>query len=563
MMVKRLQPYVGWVLLALILSSCGGLAGEPVIVATMPAATVSASQPISLPQTAPDLAQGASVYAANCTRCHGATGKGDGELVQSGQVTGVPDFTDPATAQNATPGEWYEIITNGRLDKLMPPWGDKLSDGERWSVANYVYSLGGQIAPASTELAIAQVETPASTEQAAVLAPASTEQAAVLAPAATPEVGSDSSSLVGTVGGTVVNKSEGGSVPADLALNLHVISSDQSTQAQTFEGTVNPDGSFQFDNVPIQAGWQYLITTLYQDTAFNSDVITADAAQPQLDIPLSIYEVTHDPADIQINGLLMMVQSAQANQLQVVQIASFSNTSDRAFTRASDGTSVSMRLPAGATYQDFSGGSYLVSSDGMDIADTQPVLPGDSHVMHVAFTAPYSGTADFAQTLDYPLNGQVEVLVDNSGISVSGSGISALGTRQLGSQSYMSYGGVFTRAAGESLSYGIGGATQTTTTTPGSNGFSTIAYMLIGAGLLAIGAAFGFFMRERTSPNPAANRQANLNPNALIKQIADLDLSYQNGEIAEAQYQKQRSVLKARLVALMKDQAESEANADE
>ena len=201
----------------------------------MPAAADSTPQPISLPQTAPDLALGAQVYAANCTRCHGASGKGDGEFVQSGQVTGVPDFTDPQTAQDATPADWYEIVTNGRLDKLMPPWADKLSDDERWSVANYVYSLGGQIAPASTELAIAQVETPASAEQAAVRAPAATEQAAVLAPAATPEVGSDSGSLVGTVSGTVVNQTAGGSVPADLALNLHVISSDRARQAQTFD----------------------------------------------------------------------------------------------------------------------------------------------------------------------------------------------------------------------------------------------------------------------------------------------------------------------------------------
>jgi mono/diheme cytochrome c family protein len=550
MLVKRLQLYVGWALLALILASCGGLAGEPSIISTLPPATAApAAQPVSLPQTAPDLAQGASIYAANCTRCHGVTGKGDGEMVQSGQVTGVPDFTDPKTAQNATPGDWYEIITNGRLDKLMPPWADKLSDTERWSVANYVYSLGGQIAPVATELAIAQVGTPAET-------PAATDQAAVLAPAATPEVGAGSSTVAGTVSGTVVNQTAGGSVPADLALNLHAISPDQNAQAQTFQGTVNSDGSYHFDNVPIQTGWQYLLTTSYEDAIFNSDVITADGSQSQLDIPLTIYEVTDDPADIQINGLLMMVQTTtQANQLQVVQIASFSNTSDHAFVRSSDGVSVSIKLPAGATYQDFSGGSYLVSADGTDIADVQPVLPGNSHVMHVAFTVPYSGTANIAQTLDYPLNGQVEVLLDSSSMSVSGTGMAALGTRQLGSGSYFSYGGVFTRAAGESLSYGIGGAAQTTPTATGGNGLSTVAYVLIGIGLLAIGAAFGFFMRERTSPSPAANGK--LNANALIKQIADLDLSYQNGEVAEAHYQKQRGALKRQLVALMKDQAES------
>ncbi len=533
-------------MLALALASCGGLAGEPAIVSTMPPATAApAAQPVSLPQTAPDLAQGAQVYATNCILCHGVTGKGDGQYVQSGQITGVPDFTDPKTAQGASPADWYAIITNGRMDKMMPPWADKLSDQERWSVANYVYSLSGQPAPVATE------------ELALAGNPAATDQAAVLAPASTPEVGS---TVMGSVGGKVVNQTSGGSVPADLALNLHAISSDQSAQAQTFQGTVGADGSYHFDNVPIQNGWQYLVTTSYQNAMFTSDVVTADGTQTQLDLPVTIYDITNDPATVQISGLLMMVQSTAANQLQVVQIASFSNTSDKAFVQASDGTSVSMKLPTGATYQDFSGGSYLVSADGTEVSDVQPVLPGNAHVMHVAFTLPYSGTATIAQTLDYALNGQVEVLLDGDGLTVSGTGMSALGTRQLGSRNYVSYGGTFTRAAGDSLSYGIGGAAaQTTVSASGNGGLSNVAYGLIGIGLLAIGAAFGFFMRERTSLRPAA-AVSKVSSAALVKQIADLDLRFQNGELVEAYYQKERSTLKAQLVALMKDQAGAEGD---
>lgn len=543
MMAKRLQLFVGWALLALALASCSGLAGEPTIISTMPPAT--AAQPVSLPQAAPDLAQGAQVFAANCTRCHGVTGKGDGEFVQSGQITGVPDFTDPKTAQGATPADWYAIITNGRMDKMMPPWADTLSDQERWSVANYVYSLSNPPAPSATEeLALAQAATPAATEELA------------LAAASTPEA---ASIVMGTVSGKVVNQTAGSSVPANLALDLHAISPDQNTQAQTFQATVGADGSYQIDNVPIENGWQYLVTASYQNAFFSSDVIAADGTQTQLDIPLTIYEITTDPANVQISGLLMMVQSTSADQLQVVQIASFNNTSDRAYVKATDGTSVSMKLPTGATYQDFSGGSYMVSADGSDIADVQPVLPGNAHVMHVAYTLPYSGSATVAQTLDYALNGQVEVLLDGSGLSVTGAGMSALGTRQLGSRNYVSYGGTFTRAAGDSLSYGIGGAAQTTTVSTGSGGLSTVAYGLIGIGLLAIGAAFGFFMRERTSLRPAA-AASEVSSASLVKQIADLDVRYQTGELAEAAYQEQRSALKQQLVLLMKDQAGAEGD---
>ncbi len=176
MTLKRLQPLVGLVLLASIAAGCSGLAGEPDIVATMPPATpaTNSAQTVSVPDTAPDLALGAQIYAANCTRCHGTSGKGDGEFVTSGQITGVPDFTDPQTSAGATPADWYEIVTNGRMDKMMPPWGGTLSDGERWSVANYVYALGNPDAQ-QAGAAVAQANTPVATTAGAT--PAATEAA--------------------------------------------------------------------------------------------------------------------------------------------------------------------------------------------------------------------------------------------------------------------------------------------------------------------------------------------------------------------------------------------------
>ncbi len=460
MTLKRLQPLVGLVLLALIAAGCSGLAGEPSIVATMPPATAAANtvQTVSVPSTAPDLALGASVYAANCTRCHGAEGKGDGEFVTSGQITGVPDFTDPQTSAGATPADWYEIVTNGRMAQLMPPWADKLSDDERWSVANYVYSLSNPDAnpPEQAAAAVAQAETPVGTSgttpvatQAQAATQAATEVAAV-------------SAVTGSVSGTVTNQTGSSSVPADLMLNLHVIGSDGAS-TQTLNTTVNADGSYSFADVPIETGWQYLVTTAYAGVSFSSDLITGDAANPQLTIPLDIYEITDDPANIQIGGMLMMVQpDTQAGQLQIIQIINFVNSSDHAFVQMTDGipASASVTLPSGAAYEDFSGGNYL--TNGALVSDTQPVFPGDGHVMHVAFSLPYSDSMSLAiaQPINYPLNGQVEVLVQSGSMTVAGDGFSTLGTRQLGSTNYVSYGGTFNLAAGDTLHYAIGGAAR-------------------------------------------------------------------------------------------------------
>lgn len=650
-MTRQLRRFVGFMLLVLLAAGCGGLSSEPEIVGALPTSAPTAVRTISLPQTAPDLALGAQVYAENCTRCHGASGQGDGELVQSGQVPAPIDFTDATVPHSGSPLDWYEVVTNGRLDKLMPPWGDSLSEAERWAVTMYVYTLPNtpdriaegegiwaancaechgetgegtdkgaplpnllQVSDAEALTAITDgivdkmsgfADTLSADERAAVLAyartlslsaaPVEVAQAATAVPAEAPtgqsqatesaveppistqEVGATleiDTSVTGIVGGTVVNQTAGGSVPSDLTLTLHVFSStDTLAEQTTLTATVNPDGTYQFADVPISASLQYIVTTAYQQAVFSSQVVSGSPANPQLDIPLNIYEVTSDPADIVVDGILTMVQpNTQPNTLEVVQIISFSNTSDRVFLHEVDSTpaSVSIQLPAGTVYQDFSGGSYIVSADGREITDTQPVLPGESHVMHVAFTVPYNGQATIDQPLDYALDGQVEIMAGSSDMSISGDGISTLGTRQMGSSSYVSYGGVFSRAAGTSLRYDVTGSTvaQSTGTASQSSDVSTIAYVLIGAGLLAIGAAFGFFMRDRTSPGvspatrsaneaPAPAPESNPEAAALVQQIADLDVRYQEGKLSQAKYQKQRSALKKQLVMVMKDRAQT------
>lgn len=122
------------------LSACGGLAGEPLIVSTqIPPATAVVDQ--GLPTAPPDRTGGAAIFAARCTECHGVTGAGDGSRVQNGQIASVPDFLDPAVPGAQSVSAWFDTITNGRIDQLMPPWRAALSEQERWDVAYYTYTL--------------------------------------------------------------------------------------------------------------------------------------------------------------------------------------------------------------------------------------------------------------------------------------------------------------------------------------------------------------------------------------------------------------------------------------
>ncbi len=138
--LKRYRSFDWLALVILLLGACSGLGGEPQIVATVPQPTAAPTD-VGYPATPPDIEQGAAIFAARCADCHGATGAGDGPLVQNGQVINAGNFTVPETASSQRPTEWFDTITNGNIQALMPPWKDALSESDRWAVAYYTYTL--------------------------------------------------------------------------------------------------------------------------------------------------------------------------------------------------------------------------------------------------------------------------------------------------------------------------------------------------------------------------------------------------------------------------------------
>ena len=130
---------IGTLAAALALGACSGLGGEPEIVATVEAPSADWT---ALVDWQPDLGSGERIFQERCTECHGDSGDGLGELVTAGSVERPPDMRDRALVALKSPLEWYKIITQGRIEKLMPPWENALSEQERWDVALYSYTLG-------------------------------------------------------------------------------------------------------------------------------------------------------------------------------------------------------------------------------------------------------------------------------------------------------------------------------------------------------------------------------------------------------------------------------------
>lgn len=87
----------------------------------------------------PDIHNGAIIYMEKCAPCHGDAGLGNGPQSKDLPVT-VAAIGLPDVAQKALPSTWYAQVTQGNLERFMPPFAS-LSDQERWDVVYYAFTL--------------------------------------------------------------------------------------------------------------------------------------------------------------------------------------------------------------------------------------------------------------------------------------------------------------------------------------------------------------------------------------------------------------------------------------
>jgi mono/diheme cytochrome c family protein len=97
------------------------------------------SQTSEFPQVPPIPSNGKIIYEEKCAPCHGADGLGKGNLSDQ-FIEPLPAIGLAEVARLVKPIDWFQVVTQGRMDKQMPPFSS-LSDQERWDVVAYVYSL--------------------------------------------------------------------------------------------------------------------------------------------------------------------------------------------------------------------------------------------------------------------------------------------------------------------------------------------------------------------------------------------------------------------------------------
>ena len=92
------------------------------------------------PVITPDPARGASLYAQNCSICHGDTGAGDGPA-GVGLEPAPANLRDVARLDQLSLFDLYNTLALGIDGTEMPSFADQLDDRQRWDVAAYIASF--------------------------------------------------------------------------------------------------------------------------------------------------------------------------------------------------------------------------------------------------------------------------------------------------------------------------------------------------------------------------------------------------------------------------------------
>ena len=107
------------------------------------------ASPMDPKNQAKDLERGKILYERTCAVCHGVAGDGQGNIVQSGAYSGVPNYAD----RQLSVGSVHYVLSYGR--NAMGSYAGQLRPADRWRVAMYVMNTfkansAAATAPAAT-----------------------------------------------------------------------------------------------------------------------------------------------------------------------------------------------------------------------------------------------------------------------------------------------------------------------------------------------------------------------------------------------------------------------------
>ena len=556
------------------LAACRGLGGEPQIVTTLEASAASAA-PLAWE---PDIANGARIYAERCVECHGDSGDGQGDLVLTGSVSRPLDMTDRSAVAAKSPLQWYEIITAGRIEKLMPPWEAALSEAERWDVTLYVYSLaindellalgerlwrencGECQLPSVIPPVFSDEEYGAKLNRERFDSSLSGAEAAAVAAYARMQSlasgdgnGGAASKPFGRLEGRVEHGTAGGVLPGDTVAQLRY--GNDAMGYRVVEAAIGDNAEFVFEDIPLSDDINYSLGAVYGERLFSRHISAGEIGGPDSDLIITVYDTTNDPFVVSVTRVDLYIEPVRladfGTGLSISQFLTYRNRSDRVFTSGrgfADGREAALLIqyPLGARLM--SGdlkGRYVLIEDierlPDSVIDTFPVLPGEAHDLLLEYWLPYEGEVRFEQAFNNRLDAEVTVTLARDLDLESG------WLREAeGGDGYRVYRANQQLEGDSEISFAVSGDPFLTSSDDGLV-ITSESLMVVVIGALAAAAALllgvGYGKRRRDDSAGEID--------SLVKELARLEDDHDQGRINHDLYHHRRRELKAKLAELM------------
>ncbi|MFH1524259.1 MAG: hypothetical protein ABIF04_04790 [Chloroflexota bacterium] len=354
-----------------------------------------------------------------------------------------------------------------------------------------------------------------------------------------------------TIQGTVTMDSDSGAaLPMDLTVSLLVYDTQAEQEVQTLTTAVQPDGKYQFEEVPLNSSRAYLASVEYSGVTYVSDAVFYDETKSGYDLPIVLYESSDDPSTLTLNQIHIVFALSSQNVIQVTELYILTNPGSQALIIAGDWTSIPfIQVPEEALdirYQPAPGGSPFLPAIG-----GRALLPGmeKQYGIVVSFTLPYDRSLKLSQPFSLPVSSLTVFFPQ--GMRLQSKQLTDVGTQDIQGETYHIYQGE-SLASGSSLSLTLSG--QPGAPTAGSSARQTGLLIGIGAvGLLLIGLGIYLYLRDRSrkSENEIDGGTEvdalGEDKDSILDAILVLDDQHKAGKIPKDAYVKRREELKERL----------------
>lgn len=328
--------------------------------------------------------------------------------------------------------------------------------------------------------------------------------------------------------------------------------------------TTDAQGRYAFGGLQSAAALRYAIYTLYQGAQYVSDLIDLEQRPVQL-VNLTVYDATSSPANLAVvqTSLLLDKPNPQSGLLTISQDLFFENLGLTTYVGRLDAShskpnALLFALPPGARFLTLAAGfdGYSTIQVEGGFASNAAVPPGTSE-FSFSFQVPYTGRSyHFTYQALYPTLSLT--LLTPTNLLTTPQGLISRGPTSTGSGTYQLFQARQLRAQSSVGAQLTGLPAQLPGTSPVLDArllwlVALLVGLLITSGLLGYRwlARRGHARRTGSQRADRRGRAATIAREALLREMLDLDRTYEAGKLEKAAYRERRARVKARLRTLM------------